>query len=173
MTEGWIGAIMPFDHASHKRTTGPHKFGIARQITGTVSDDTAPFSFATYDPLVDDNNTGILPGDDDTNPVTGVFLGGAKHDTLLVGASFTGNGSLRIQPMIGDVELELWVPVVDNTGTAIKSPTLTSMKLGGGVWEFWCFGDRPFFFVQNVIGTVEDLEIVVRPGRSRVSAFYG
>jgi hypothetical protein len=164
---------MPFIHSLKKRSTDQRKFGIARQVEGVVSNDSAPFTYATYDPLVDDNNTGILPGYEDTDPVTGVFLGGAKYDTLLIGVCFTGTGSVRIQPMIGDPELERWIPLVDATGAVIKSPALTTMSSAGGLWECWCYGDRLFFMVQDKSGDVSDLEILVRPGRSRVPAFYG
>jgi hypothetical protein len=164
---------MPFIHSFKKRSTDQRKFGIARQIEGTVSNDAAPFTFATYDPLVDDANTGILPGVEDTSPVTGVFLGGAKYDTLLVGVCFTGGGSIRVQPMIGDPELAMWIPLVDSSGSVLKSPALTSMSAAGGLWECWCYGDRLFFMVQDKTGTVTDLEILVRPGRSRTPAFYG
>ena len=68
--------------------------------------------------------------------------------------------------------MDLWIPFVDNLGTRIQSPVLESMKADGGVWEFWNFGNRVYFFVSAVTGTVTDLEIVVRPGRPRVGAFY-
>lgn len=163
---------MSFDHTTHKRTTGQQNFGIARQIEGAVSNDTGPFTFASYLPLTDSTGSGSLPSDTDTAPIVGAFLGGTRHDTLRVGASFTGTGSIRLVPMFPDYELELWIPLLDGSGAAIKSPVLESMKNGGGVWEFWCFGDKVYFMIADKTGTVADLEIVVRPGRARVASFY-
>jgi hypothetical protein len=163
---------MPFEHVSHKRTVGPQKFGIARQISGAISNDVGPYTFASYPHLTDNTGSGSLPSETDTAPITGAFLGGTRHDTLRVGASFVGSGSIKLVPMFPDYELERWIPLLDASGVATKSPVLESMKNGGGVWEFWCFGDKVFFMIQDKTGTVEDLEIVVRPGRPRIASFY-
>jgi hypothetical protein len=160
---------MPFSHTSKLRSVDPRKFGVARQRSGAVTADSGPFDFASFPQLLDDDGVGIAQA----SPVAGVFLGGAKHDSILIGACFTGDGSVRIVPRMPDEELELWIPFVDNAGTKIQSPALSSMKADGGVWEFWNYGNRVFFFISNVTDTVTDLEIVVRPGKARVNAFYG
>lgn len=159
---------MSFSHSAKLRTADPRMFGVARQKSGTVTVDAGPFNFTSYPPLLDDNGVGIPQA----APVAGVFLGGSKHESLLIGASFDGTGSVRIVPRMPDEEMDLWIPFVDNLGTRIQSPVLESMKADGGVWEFWNFGNRVYFFVSAVTGTVTDLEIVVRPGRPRVGAFY-
>ncbi len=160
---------MSFSHTSKLRSIDQRKFGVARQKSGSVTTDTGPFNFTSFPQLLDDNGEGITQA----SPVAGVFLGGAKHDSILIGASFTGNGTVRITPRMPDEELSLWIPFVDNSGTKIQSPALTSMNLDGGVWEFWNYGNRLYFFVSDVSGAVTDLEILVRPGRTRVGAFYG
>lgn len=160
---------MSFSHSSKLRSIDPRKFGVARQKSGSATTDSGPFNFTSFPQLLDDNGEGIAQA----SPVAGVFLGGAKHDSILIGASFTGSGTVRIIPRMPDEEISLWIPFLNSSGAKIESPDLASMKSDGGVWEFWNYGNRLYFFVSNVMGTVTDLEILVRPGRTRVGAFYG
>lgn len=139
---------------AHTKTKTNHmpELSVARTIAGAVAVENAPFNAASYDPTT-----------------KGFVCTG--YDTVLVTVkgTFAAGESVKIQPLIYDVDDQVWRQILDRTGAPVETPPLD----GSAFAELPVFG-RPtiLFRISDVAGSPDDLEVLVIGGAPRAFDFY-
>jgi hypothetical protein len=107
-----------------------------------------------------------------TFPPSTVGFGCDRYETVFVGATWTGSGTLQVTPMFYDVEAQLWVDMLVS-GAAQVTDTFDGS--GTKMSEVRVFGRHCVFFKVAALGggPLTNIEIFAMPGRGRENAFFG
>ncbi len=124
----------------------PTMFHVVRQKDGAVATDAAPFDTATYPAEGDDN----------------VAVNCVGFQTVLLRATFTGGGSIKVTPRVLDPEETLWFRVAAEDGSVVETAEIDATA--DRCYELRVWGRPLIFFQVTVTGSVTDLVLYAIPG---------